>query len=404
MRRTAASVSLLLGSIAWSGASAAEPQRTAIVGAKVYVSPYERPIADAVILVENGIIKRVGPRSNTPVPRGYRTINHTGHVVTAGFWNSHVHLTTPVLLRASAASDADLARELEKDFSRWGFTTVFDLASTTGVAAEVRRRSANGPRVLSVAEPFYPADATPIYARPFYKDFGLPSAEVRSAREATSRVTRQIGDGASGVKLFTGSIVGGRIGVAHMQRDIIVAATKRAHQLGRKVFAHPTDRIGLELAINNGVDILAHSAPLMGQWSEQYARWIASRNVALVPSLSLVEIFADPSTPIEVALQQTTQLHKAGGVILFGTDAGFTDAFDTTGELRLMGRAIGWKAVLASLTTNPARVFGESAKRGRIAPGYIADLVVVAGDPAQGVENLANVRLVMKSGKLIFAR
>lgn len=112
----------------------------------------------------------------------------------------------------------------------------------------------------------------------------------------------------------------------------------------------------------------------------------------------------DPSTPIGIAIQQTTQLHKAGGVILFGTDAGFTEAFDTTGELRLMGGAIGWKAVLASLTTNPARIFGEAAKRGRIAPGYIADLVVIAGDPARRVENLADVRLVMKGGKLIFAR
>lgn len=398
---------LFLSVTAFLPAAASSAERTAIVGAKVYTSPDEDPISDAVVLIEDGRIKRVGPRSSTQVPSGYRTLNAAGHVVTAGFWNSHVHLTTPKMLQSSALSDKDLRDELERDFTRWGFTTVFDLASTSAIAGDVRRRTrvrVDGPRILSVGEPFYPSKATPIYARPFYEAYNLPSAEITSSHDATQRVARQIAAGADGIKLFTGSIVGGDRGVVHMPDEAIAAIVHRAHRRGKPVFAHPTDRTGLERAVTNGVDILAHTAPLMGAWSPDYASWMAERKVALVPTLSLIEVMPDPSTPIDAAVQQTAALHKAGGVILFGTDAGFTEVFETSLELRLMNRALGWKGVLASLTTNPAEVFGEAGERGRVVAGYIADIVILAGDPADEIENAARVELVIKDGRTIFSR
>ncbi len=260
-----------------------------------------------------------------------------------------------------------------------------------------------GPRVLTVGAPFYPKGNTPIYARPFYKALNLPSAEVTSDADAVSRVQRQVKEGADGIKLFTGSIIGEQQ-TAYMPAATIATISRTARRVGKPVFAHPTDRAGLELAVSNGANILAHSAPLMGDWSPYYARWIASNRVAMIPTLSLFEVQPHPSTPVSVAVLQTRALHQAGGVILFGTDAGFTDVFDTSAELRLLGRAIGWRGVLASLMTGPAKVFGEARLRGRIAPGYIADVVVVDGDPAVEVENLAKVRLVMRSGRSIFSR
>jgi imidazolonepropionase-like amidohydrolase len=60
--------------------------------------------------------------------------------------------------------------------------------------------------------------------------------------------------------------------------------------------------------------------------------------------------------------------------ILFGTDAGYTDACDTSEEYRLMSAALGWRQILAALTTAPAARFGFADSRGRIAPGTVADL------------------------------
>lgn len=64
--------------------------------------------------------------------------------------------------------------------------------------------------------------------------------------------------------------------------------------------------------------------------------------------------------------------------MLFGTDAGYIEDFDTTRELQLLAAAgLDWRQVLASLTTAPARMFGEADTRGRIARGFAADLVVL---------------------------
>jgi imidazolonepropionase-like amidohydrolase len=60
--------------------------------------------------------------------------------------------------------------------------------------------------------------------------------------------------------------------------------------------------------------------------------------------------------------------------------------------------------ILASLTTVPAARWNESARRGRIAPGLDADLVVLQADPAQDVARFADVKCVVRGGRLVYAR
>jgi len=76
---------------------------------------------------------------------------------------------------------------------------------------------------------------------------------------------------------------------------------------------------------------------------------------------------------------------------------------DLRREYVLMQRA-GFSAwdILASLTTSPAAQFGQEARTGRIAPGLDADVMVIDGDPSRGIEALANVRLVLRQGKVVF--
>ena len=187
-----------------------------------------------------------------------------------------------------------------------------------------------------------------------------------------------------------------------MPPDIVRAIVEVGRQHRIPVFAHPTDRKGLEIAVRNGVRILAHATPLMGRWTSDYAAWIAGQGVAMVPTLSLFELTPHPATPVDVAVDQARQLDLAGGRILFGTDAGFTDGFDTEREIRLLESAIGWRKVLASLTTTPAEIFGEQKMRGRLEPGYAADLVLLDGDPSSNASSLSRVKLVIRGGDVIF--
>lgn len=106
-------------------------ERFASSGVRVYASPTQAPIDDAVILIDKDRIAAVGPAASTRIPPGYQRIHRPGAVAVAGFWNSHVHLTTRLLLQSREASDSALEEELERSFGRWGFTTIVDLASTT---------------------------------------------------------------------------------------------------------------------------------------------------------------------------------------------------------------------------------------------------------------------------------
>jgi len=71
----------------------------------------------------------VGPTATIKVPPGATVIDCKDLVVTAGFWNSHIHILAPGLLHAEKLSAAEVTSQLQEMFTRWGFTTVFDIAS-----------------------------------------------------------------------------------------------------------------------------------------------------------------------------------------------------------------------------------------------------------------------------------
>jgi imidazolonepropionase-like amidohydrolase len=134
-------------------------QDLAIVGAKLYPSPDAAPVEDSVVVVKNGRIVGAGSRGKTPVPPGVRVLDAHGAVLTAGFWNNHIHLMTPDVLGAATAKAATIEGTLQAMLTRWGFTTVFDLASSTDNTLSLRRRINSGeilgPMILTVGDPFF---------------------------------------------------------------------------------------------------------------------------------------------------------------------------------------------------------------------------------------------------------
>ena len=404
-------IGLLLAFLATSVAA----QDLAVVGARVYPAPDATPIEDATVWVRDGRIAAVGPRSGVKVPSGVRVIDGRGMSVTAGFWNSHVHLIKPPFHRPDEQSAAALTDALRERFTRWGFTTLFDIASLPGDARAVRARIGRGevvgPQLLTVDMPFYPEHGTPIYVRELWQQTKAPSAEVATAELARSRAAAQIEAGADGVKLFTGAIVGAPQGVLPMPKDIARATVAEAHAHGKPAFAHPTDQAGLDVAIDSGVDVLAHAAPDSGEWSPQLVARLKADDVALVPTLTLFDAeLRREGVPEPVlkrfvgnAQQQLKAMASGGGQILFGTDAGYIDVYDTHLEYQLMaGSGMDWRQILASLTTGPAQRFGQSATRGRLAEGFAGDFVVLGADPRTRPDAFAEVRMTVRDGRVIY--
>src|SRR2546422_4752638 len=152
-----------------------------LVGAKIYSSPTETPIENGSILVHDGRILAVGPSASMKFPRAATVLDCKGLVITAGFWNSHVHILTPSLLHAEKLSSDQITSQLEDMLTRWGFTTVFDIASvldnTTLIRHRIESGEVKGPRILTVGEPFWVKGGTPVYR----------SEERRVGKECRSR-------------------------------------------------------------------------------------------------------------------------------------------------------------------------------------------------------------------------
>ena len=386
----------------------------AIVNARIIAAPDAEPLEGGVLLLREGRIEAVG--TAVEVPQDARIIDAQGATAVAGYWNSHVHFIAPPLSESASRAAGELGGALSAQYLRWGFTTVFDLASMSGNAIALRRRieagEVTGPAILTVDAPFYPEGGTPIYVLEFEGMGGAARVgEVATPAQAGERARRQLAQGADGAKLFTGAIVGGDTGVLPMPVPVARAVSDATRAAGKPVFAHPTNLDGLRAALDGGADVLTHPAPHVGPWPPDLLREMLSRKVALVPTLKLFEIELDregappavKAKVIAIGQRQVADYAAAGGELLFGTDSGYIDWYDTRDELRMMGEAgLDWRQILASLTTAPARRFGNEVRQGRLAPGQAADVVLLDADPRDDVAGFAAVRAVYRDGRRVY--
>jgi len=393
----------LLAASAGTGATA-NAQTLALVGGKVYASPDATPLDDAVVVTTNGVITAIGSRSDVQIPSDARVIDCTGKTVVAGFWNSHVHFTEAVWRNAGSAPAAPLTAHMQEMLTRWGFTTVWSLGSDPDNSMALRRRvyadEILGPNIFLVGS-IFPRDGRPAYL----PDARIPEAET--PERAAEMAQNYMRIGLDGIKLFTGSYKGEDKPVANMDAAVAKAAVDIAHAQGKPVFAHPQNTAGIEAVIAAGVDVMAHTvARQPGYPPEQLTRF-KQQGIALTPTLSL---FAKLPLPPEIVgrivdnvVGQLKSFSESGGAVLFGTDVGYIQLYDTTLEYQLMHRALGERQVLAALTTNPASYF-KSAKKGRLEKGFDADVVVLDGDPLADVKNRAKVAYTIRAGKVIYQK
>ena len=133
--------------------------------------------------------------------------------------------------------------------------------------------------------------------------------------------------------------------------------------------------------------------------------------VALVPTLTLFDFEArkgndsdrDRAIWVGRMVDELKAYARANGEVLFGTDVGYTDVYDTGLEFVLMSRAgMTYQQILASLTIQPATKFGYAARSGRIETGYAADLVVLSADPGRDPNGFSKVRYTIRNGAVTY--
>ena len=376
-------------------------QDLAITRATVYSAPDAPARRDVTVVIRHGVIAGVG--EHLRIPKGMETISCQGCVVLAGFWNAHVHFMEPKWNEAANQPADKLARQMSEMLTHSGFTTVVDTGSDRENTIALRRRVESGevlgPRIFTAGFPIFPAHALPYYLAGLPAELKAKMAQLETAADAVTVVDKNRAAGCDIVKLFTGSIVSpGHI--TPMQVAIARAAADEAHRYGQLVFSHPSNLEGTKVAIDAGVDVLAHTPELTSGIDEAMLRRMIAQHMTIIPTLKLFSRDDD----IANIRGLDYRFHQLGGRLVYGTDTGFLPDYDQSEEFRQLKQAgFGFREVLAMLTTAPAELFHRSQREGKVMPGMRGDLTILSEDPASGhPEAFTKVRYTIRGGNVIW--
>ena len=199
-----------------------------------------------------------------------------------------------------------------------------------------------------------------------------------------------------------------------MTDEEIQAAVDETHALGMRISAHTE---GLEAArslVNAGADAIEHGTVL----DDDLVRRMADLGTFLVPTLWLYTHDYDPATTTPDQLEAYRAFEaehsrgfqralQAGVSIAVGTDA-ITDlplADCLVIELELMhAHGMNTPAALRAATVGGAGVLGQADRLGRLAPGYLADVIAINGDPLKDLRALTQVDLVIQRGQICISK
>lgn len=373
---------------------------------------------DRIVGIEDGF---------TTGPAGATVIDMRGKTLVPGLVDLHVHLTGDpggdFWKEAVEPEDWGVVIGAKNALRtvKAGFTTVREAGSAPTTAFSLRRGTAEGlipgPRIVAAGPALaiigghgdvtgFRSDVNELLNSGFTCTGAVDcAAKVRKASQAGSDVIKITA---------TGGVLSqqGRGLEAHFTSEEMKSIADTAHSLGLKVMAHAHGARGVEAAARAGIDTIEHGTYL----DEPAARAMRERGTVLVPTLMAFQGISQrlgkgiytPTVETKVrAVAEKAQVFMRqamewGVPIAFGTDAGVFDHGKNAGEFRLMkGQGMSDRQALASATTAAARVLGMESEIGRIAPGYSADLIAIAGDPTTDVTALEQVDWVMARGRVI---
>jgi imidazolonepropionase-like amidohydrolase len=353
-------------------AAAAPPPPFALVGVRVLDGSGAPAQAGRTVVVRAGRVEGVGGPGEVRLPGGDGLVlDGDGLTVLPGVIDTHVHLDFYP----------------PGDVLAGGVTTVRDLGWPAARLARLRRDAGTtAPRLLAAGQiltvpggyPIRAAWAPPGTARP-----------VGGAEDAATAVAELAEAGAAVVKVALDERVGPTLPPA-----TLAALVNSARGHGLAVTAHVAGAQQVEKALDAGVAELAHWPFTRRQLPGALVRRMAGA-VTVVPTMHI--------EPTGARLAGLAAFVAHGGRVVYGTDLGNQGpppGIDVV-ELGLMVEAglTGGQAIAAATGGAAAHLALDGL--GRVAPGAVADLVAVEGDPLAGLAALERVRLVSLGGRLI---
>jgi imidazolonepropionase-like amidohydrolase len=407
------------------------PGRLWITGARLFDGTGAAVRDGAAVLVSDGVIERVG-NAGDPAPEGARVVDLDGRMLLPGLINVHVHVqgheprpihgAEPLL----GGTSAHFLQGRLRDTLRMGVTTLRNVGSQRLQPQEARQAmrygAFRGPRLLTCG---LIISAT----APGGRFYGAMYREADGPDEMRKAVREQLRDGADFIKVMTTGARSNELEdpePAQMTEAELAAAVEEAHRMGFKVAAHVEGLDGTAAAIAHAVDTIEHGMYLIQR--PELLDAMAARGQVLVPTLSgyywmggfgdaidpahatidahmLPSIVALAHYNLEQGTRSMRAAREAGVKIALGSDRQGVSGDDTALELvRMVHHGLSGAEALQSATAIAAQAIGLEEHIGTIAPGRLADLVVVDGDAVATPELLldpARIWLVLQLGEIV---
>jgi imidazolonepropionase-like amidohydrolase len=370
-----------------------------------------------VVVVDGNRISAVNP--DLP-PSGAEIVELPGLTLLPGLMDLHTHLTSDIepgfVHRAVEWTNIDYALlgvKYAKMTLLSGFTTVRDVGASgfadVSLARAVDAGTIDGPRIIpaghAVGITGGHCDVTAF--APGILEMG-PEQGVADGEAGLLRAVRyQIKHGAKVIKICaTAGVLSfeDSVGALQMSYEDMRAVVEEARRHGLKVAAHAHGTEGIIVASNAGVDSIEHGSFL----DDESIKVLKKNGTWLVPTLyqwfepyELPPILHEKNEYVKAHVNDSFRKAIAAGVkFAFGTDAG-AGPHGTSGKefTALVGLGMQPLEAIRTATTYAAELAG-TPDRGRLAPGLLADVVAVPGNPLENIRAMEDVRFVMKDGKI----
>ena len=238
----------------------------------------------------------------------------------------------------------------------------------------------------------------------------LPNADYANSKaELVAVIREQYKEGADFSKIYeTGPDVmqDGRFSTIYQYtEEELSAAVAEAARVGKRVAVHATGEPGTLYAARAGVASIDHAYQL----SDETMRLMREKQIFAVPTFAIAEYFAEHAATPALAAREHAMLDfhaaefrrqtAAGVPMAVGSDVGPFPHGTQARELVLMVKyGMAPLAALQADLLNGAKLLGWEGQIGLLEPGYLADVIAVAGDPLQDIGALNSVSFVMKGG------
>jgi len=375
------------------------------------------------VLVRGQRIEAAGPAGSITASTAAETIDLPGTTLMPGLVEAHSHVLlhayneTPwndqVLRETESLRVARAVNHLKATLES-GYTTVRDLGTEGAGYADVGLKQAvnqgiiPGPRMLVTTRAIV---ATGTYApKGFSAVWTIPQGAEEADGDNLIRVVRdQAGRGADWIKVY-GDYRAGPNGeaMATFSQNEMNLIVQTAASIGRPVVVHASTPEGMRRAITAGARSIEHGD---GGTTEIF-KLMASQGVFFCPTLAAGDATSQyggwkkGTDPEPAGIRRKRDSFKlaldAGVPIAAGSDVGVFPHGESARELELMV-SYGMTAVatLKAATSANARMLKMESQIGKVAPGLLADLIAMPGDPTTDITATRKVSFVMKGGTIV---